>query len=122
MPGKYVLLLFHRESLKVSKTKYNAVKRSAGWDRLELRQVSKKSSTNQWKGGTSRQLSRLQLIHAEIDFNLRCGIADKANNVQGMKHITVLLLAIHHHLGMGFMVRRQDPYTETEGGKEWAKY
>jgi len=63
----------------------------------------------QWKGGTSRQLPSLQLIHAEIDFNLRCGIADKANNFQGMKDITVLLLAIHHHLGMGFMVRRQDP-------------
>lgn len=38
-----------------------------------------------------------------------------------MKDITVLLLAIHHHLGVGFMVRRQDPYTETEGEKRTGK-
>lgn len=38
-----------------------------------------------------------------------------------MKDITVLLLAIHHHLGMGLVVRRQDPYTETEGGRKMGK-
>lgn len=79
--------------------------------------MSNHSTTNQRKGGTSRQLSRLQLIHAEIDFHLRRGVTDKTNDSQGMKDVRVLLLAIRHHLGVGLMVWRQDPYTETRKTK-----
>ena len=82
------------------------------WSSLKLNQGSNKSTTDQWKGGTSRQLPRLQPMHVEIDFNLRCGITDKANDFQGVKDIGVLLLAIHHHLGMGLMVWRQDAYRD----------
>ena len=83
----------------------------------ELSQESNKSTTDQWKRRTSRQLPRLQPVHVEIDFNLRGGITDKADDFQGVKDIRVLLLAIHHHLGMGLMVRRQDTYRDPGSGR-----
>ena len=55
-------------------------------------------------------------MHVEIDFNLRGGITDEADDFQGVKDIRVLLLAIHHHLGVGLMVRRQDSYRDPGGG------
>lgn len=55
-------------------------------------------------------------MHVEIDFNLRGGITDEADDFQGVKDIRVLLLAIHHHLGVGLMVRRQDSYRDRMGG------
>jgi hypothetical protein len=54
------------------------------------------------------------LIHSERDFHLRRGITDEANDFQGVKDIRVLIFAIHHHLSMGLMVWRQDPYRGPE--------
>lgn len=53
-------------------------------------------------------------MHAKIDLYLRGGITDKADHLQGVKDVTVLILVIHHHLGVGLMVGRQDPYKDPE--------
>lgn len=55
-------------------------------------------------------------MHVEIDFTLRGGITDEADDFQGVKDIRVLLLAIHHHLDVRLVVRRQDSYRDPGGG------